>query len=99
MRKVAVALAWVLAIVLLTRVAGVAKDPPAAKPEEPVTLKDIRERGVAGKLGPRLGTIVEVSGEVVGNTSRGKADALEPFFLRIDEVDGVRLKAPRRNGT
>lgn len=95
MRNVTTAIAWVLAIVLLAGVAGEAKDPPPAEPETPVTLEDIHERGIAGTLGPPLGTILEVSGEVVANDSRSKADALEPFFLRIDEVDGRRLEAPQ----
>lgn len=33
MRNVTIAVAGLLAIVLLTRVAGIAKDPPAAKPD------------------------------------------------------------------
>lgn len=95
MRKLTIAAGCVLAIGLLASVAGIAKDPPAAQPERPVPLKEIRERGIEGTLGPRLGTVVEVSGQVVANDSRGKADASEPFFLRIDEVDGVKLEAPR----
>lgn len=95
MRKLTICAGCLMTIGLLASVVGIAKDPPAAQPKRPVPLKDIRERGVEGTLGPRLGTIVDVSGEVVANDSRAKADASEPFFLRIEEVDGVRLEAPR----
>lgn len=59
--------------------------------EPPVPLKDIHDRGVEGRLGVRLGTIVEVSGEVIPNTSKAKADASEPFFLSIRTVNGKPL--------
>jgi hypothetical protein len=61
----------------------------------PIPLKDLHARGLAGRLGPPLGTIVEVSGEVVPNPSKGKADVSEPFFLRVDAVDGRKLQHPQ----
>ena len=38
---------------------------------------------------------MEVSGDIVPNTSRAKADGGEPFFLRINEVDGRKLETPQ----
>jgi hypothetical protein len=70
------------------------KKMPAAQSEPALPLKEVRERGIEGTLGWPLGTVVEVSGKVVANTSRAKADAGEPFFLRIDEVDGHKLATP-----
>jgi hypothetical protein len=64
------------------------------QPERPVLLKDIAERGVEGRLGVRLGTIVEAAGEVVANTSRAMIDADVPFFLQINTVDGRDLDKP-----
>jgi hypothetical protein len=42
-----------------------------------------------------MGTIVDVAGVVVENKSNAKADLSEPFFLRIDTVDGRKLDAPQ----
>lgn len=83
-----------LLIVALATMFVLARDAPKAKREPPVPLKEIQERGVEGRLGPRLGTIVEVSGKVVPNTSRAKVDVGEPFFLRIEQVDGHTLEKP-----
>jgi hypothetical protein len=62
----------------------------------PIPLAEISNRGVQGMLGRPLGTIVNVSGEVVANDSRAKEDADQPFFLRIDQVDGKKLAKPVR---
>lgn len=58
----------------------------------PISLQELRARGVAGPLGPRLGTIVEITGVAVANTSRAKAEADLPFRLRVDTLDGKPLK-------
>ena len=57
----------------------------------PISLQELAARGVAGPLGPRLGTLVEIAGVVVPNTSRAKADVDLPFLLRVDSVDGRPL--------
>lgn len=85
---------WSLFIVAIVTMFVLARDAPKAKREPPVPLKEIQERGIEGRLGPRLGTIVEVSGKIVPNASRAKADVGEPFFLRIEEVDGRGLAKP-----
>lgn len=68
--------------------------PPASQPS-PIPLSELWERGVAGRLGPRMGTIVEVTGVVVENKSNAKADVSEPFFLRVDSVEGRKLDKPQ----
>jgi hypothetical protein len=68
---------------------------PATHPtSQPVSLDEVRERGVIGQLGVPLGTMVEVTGTVVPNNSRRKADGGEPFFLQIYAVDGKPLTKP-----
>lgn len=64
------------------------------QPATPIPLAEIHERGVEGRLGVRLGTIVTVSGEVVPNTSGTKVFADVPFFLSILSVDSRELKEP-----
>jgi hypothetical protein len=68
--------------------------PHAKKSSEPISLEEIRERGISGELGPRLGAIVEVAGEFVANTQRTKATSAEKFMLSITSVKGHRLNAP-----
>ena len=58
----------------------------------PISLQELQERGVVGPLGRRLGTIVEITGVAVANTSRAKAEADLPFRLRVDTLDGRPLK-------
>jgi len=70
-------------------------DGPSASQPSPIPLSELRERGVAGRLGLRMGTIVEVTGVVVENKSNAKADVSEPFFLRVDSVDGRKLDTPQ----
>jgi hypothetical protein len=67
---------------------------PASQPVRPIAISELRARGIEGRLGSPLGTILEVSGIVVANTSRAKADISEPFFLRIEEVNGKKLDPP-----
>jgi hypothetical protein len=66
----------------------------AAESKSPIPLQEVLDRGVEGKLGLRLGTVVQVSGEVVANTSTAKADAGVPFFLKITTVNGKSLRVP-----
>jgi hypothetical protein len=61
----------------------------------PIPLAQVRERGIMGRLGVPMGTIVEVTGEVVENRSFAKGEATEPFFLRVDTVDGTKLEHPQ----
>jgi hypothetical protein len=82
-----------LAIVAFLSVRLLAERP--VEQADPIPLNDVHDRGIEGTLGPRLGTIVEVSGRVVKNESDAKADASEPFFLRIDAVDGKNLDRSR----
>ena len=67
---------------------------PTTQPQSPISLKDVYARGIEGRLGMRLGTIAEISGDVVPNTSKAKADDDEPFFLKITAVDGKPLAEP-----
>jgi len=60
----------------------------------PTPLAEIHERGVEGRLGARLGTIVTVAGTVVPNTSNRKEDLSAPYFLSIESVDGRELDEP-----
>ena len=89
------ALVLAAAIVTVTAAAVLSRDEPQRrrKPAAPIPLKELHDRGVAGRLGPKMGTIVEVTGVVVENTSKAKADTSEPFFLRIDSVDGRKLES------
>lgn len=89
----------VLALALVLLLAAGCSHPPdpgrlAAPATRPVSLEEIRERGVAGRLGRPLGTIIRVSGGVVENASEAKADAGQPFLIRIDSVDGMLLPLP-----
>jgi hypothetical protein len=88
--KSSIAVGAILAIALLTIVRADAADQPAA----PIPLQEIRERGIEGRLGVRLGTIVRISGTVVANRSRNKRDMGEPYFLKIDAIDGRDLEEP-----
>lgn len=64
----------------------------AASADAPISLQELQERGVVGPLGRRLGTIVEITGVAVANTSRAKAEADLPFQLRLNTLDGKPLK-------
>ena|SRR5579884_3160111 len=86
---------WPMLVLLVAGLFGSMVAKMRAAQSEPVLrLKEVRERGIEGTLGRPLGTVVEVSGSVVANTSRQKADAGEPFFLRIVEMDGRELATP-----
>lgn len=72
-----------------------AQTPATASSEPPLTIDEVRLRGVTGRLGPRLGTIVEVSGSVVAVPEpRRKAHATVPFLLSITAVDDNHLREP-----
>ena len=68
----------------------------AGPDDEPIPLQEVRQCGVEGKLGARPGTVVEISGEVVPNDSRSKADSATPSFLSITAVNGRALDEPVR---
>lgn len=72
----------------------VSSEGQTTQPDRPMSLHEISQRGIEGLLGIRLGTIVTIEGEVVANQSRSKMDSVEPFFLRIDSIDGRPLTAP-----
>src|SRR5579863_8248920 len=91
--RVAIFLFVVFALVLVGSF-GFNRRTPAAQTEPPLQLKDVRDRGIEGTLGRPLGTVVEVSGKVIANESLAKVDMGEPFFLRIDAVDGRKLATP-----
>jgi hypothetical protein len=56
---------------------------PTTQPERPISLHDVAERGINGRLGVRLGTIVEVAGQVVPNSSNSKAELDAPFSCAL----------------
>ncbi len=88
----------IIGIGLLTAFAAVyafAEPSTSKEKKPPILLAELHERGVEGRLGVSFGTIVEVSGVVVENRSRMKADSGEPFFLRVDEVNARKLKTPQ----
>jgi len=83
---------WTLAAAAILAVSVAwGADPPATQPEPPVPLQDMLQRGIAGRLGARLGTIIEVEGQVVANTPPSKADDGIPYLLSITSVDGHAL--------
>lgn len=88
----AAGLAAVTAGVALVSLAGPPATAPAARP---ISLTEVRERGIAGRLGPALGTVIKVEGAVVVDDSRAKSDEEEPFFLRVELVNGRPLETPQ----
>lgn len=83
-----------LAIALGAALAVAATQAKEGERKPPISLQDLRDRGVAGHLGVPLGTIATIVGQVVKNDSRNKADSAEPFFLQIEKVDGMKLPQP-----
>lgn len=67
----------------------------SASKSTPIHLAELHERGLEGRLGFPLGTIVEVSGVVVENNSKSKTHAAEPFFLQIEKVKNQTLQRPQ----
>ena len=94
MRPQIVILAGLIVFILVTCILVYGEGVPSTEPSNPIPLSELHERGVAGRLGPRMGTIVEVTGTVVENESKMKADVSEPFFLRVEEVNGQTLQTP-----
>jgi hypothetical protein len=83
------------ALLAVTFTIDLLAEPKSSAPDAaPISLGELDSRGVAGALGVRLGTIVEVSGVVVENRSKLKANVSEPYFVRIETVDGRRLESP-----
>ncbi len=60
----------------------------------PVPLQVIHDRGIRGQLGVRLGTLVEVEGEVIPNQQKVKDLAHIDSYLKISKVDGHLLEEP-----
>jgi hypothetical protein len=71
-----------------------AQRPASTLPAGPIPLDEVHARGIEGKLGLRLGTVIEVSGEVITNSSQAKMNMDQPFFLRIDRVGDKALAQP-----
>lgn len=67
---------------------------PLTRPA-PISLPELHDRGVLGRLGRPLGTVVEVSGTVVVNDARAKGHDDEPFLLQVETVDGHKLVEPQ----
>ena len=80
-----------LGVVLLTTTGGSA---PIVSPDHPISLKELDTRGIEGRLGFRLGTVLSASGHIVPNSSDAKADVDEPFFVRVENVNGKRIVPP-----
>jgi len=94
MRSATLSRLSLLVPVCLLAAASIGGPHPTAPGEAPLTLREIQARGIEGRLGLKLGTVLQVAGEVVPNTSRKKAEAGDPFFLRITTVNGTPLKQP-----
>ena len=73
-----VASACLCGVGLFATLGGASATPPAA----PIPLQEIQTRGIEGRLGFRLGTVISVAGHIVPNASRAKADVDEPFFAQ-----------------
>jgi hypothetical protein len=69
--------------------------PATSQPAKPITVDDLR-RGVVGDLEVPLGTVVEIRGKVVPNTTNEKEYSGEPFFLKVEQVNEKRLTYPTR---
>lgn len=93
MKRAAIGSCLLLSVATLS--ASLGRHSSGSQTDSPITFKELDDRGIEGTLGHPLGTVMEVSGRVVANTSRAKGDVDEPFFLRIEEVDGHKLYQPR----
>ena len=86
-----VASACLCGVGLLATLGGGASANPLAAP---IPLQEIQTRGIEGRLGFRLGTVISVAGQIIPNSSRAKADVDEPFFVRVEEANGKPLDSP-----
>ena len=68
--------------------------PAATAPAAAVPLAVIRARGIMGELGVPLGTVVKAHAVVVSGDALNKKAAAGELFLRLDVVNGQRLKRP-----
>lgn len=59
---------------------------------EPITLSELRVRGIQGELGYPFGTILKVNGVIIDNPKPDtKRYGGEPHFLRVTHVNGQQL--------
>lgn len=91
-RNIPILLVTLIVAIVATNVFS--KRDPTSHRSEPITLEELSDRGVGGRLGIRLGTIVEIAGRVVANESHTKADEGEPFLLSVDQVAGLPIHEP-----
>jgi hypothetical protein len=59
---------------------------------EMICVSDFTQDNVEGLLGHPLGTVVRVTGEAVDGDTLGYKAAAGKLFLRVDEVNGTKLK-------
>lgn len=82
---------WLLAgIGLVAYAAGGLAD----QREPPISFEELASRGVQGRLGLPLGTIVEISGTNIANTLKDKSSSSWPYLLRIETINGNVLREP-----
>jgi hypothetical protein len=90
--------ACALAITALPHMAAndppVQQQAPAVAPAPPISLDDIRQRGIQGRLGHRLGTIITIQGEVVNPTDPPSKLDLGQTLLEVRAVNGILLVKP-----
>jgi hypothetical protein len=88
---------FTVAFVLVALALGVwLSHPSGAAPDDkaPVPLSDVRERGIAGVLGERLGKVVTIHGTIVkGDTFNTLASAGRDY-VKVDRIDHRTLKQP-----
>lgn len=81
-----------LAIVMLASVSPVlAQDKPAKRP---ITLEELNQRTVIGKLGLPLGTAAEIDAEVISGCDLRLKGYESLYLLKVTHVNGKKLDAP-----
>ena len=63
-------------------------------PKPPITLSEISERGVVGKLGVPLGTSVAIQAEIVDGGALRRKSTVSSYLLHVTHVDGKKLERP-----
>ena len=71
-----------------------AQSPRNAPPADPLTIDEINQRGVMGRLGHPLGTIVRVTGRTVDGDQLRLKEFSGKTVLQIERVDGKLLSSP-----